>query len=68
MRTKPRKKIKKNKILREKITKKQPKKRIKKQKLREWITYLIYKQNKIKWKWMKLKKKSKNKSKTKKDQ
>jgi hypothetical protein len=42
--------------LREKITKKQPKKRIKKQKLREWITYLIYKQNKIKWKWMKLKK------------
>jgi hypothetical protein len=54
--------------LREKITKKQPKKRIKKQKLREWITYLIYKQNKIKWKWMKLKKKSKNKSKTKKDQ
>jgi len=54
------KKKKKNKILRDKIErkKKQTKKMIKKKKQqsREWIPYLIHKQNKIKWKGIKLKK------------
>jgi len=44
-------------MLRDKIEKK-PKKK-KKQQSREWVSYLIYKQNKIKWKQMKQKNKLK---------